>query len=290
MSAANNTNNTNPDYIFKVKTKEAYVIKILGELLSNTIKFAPIRVTERGISLTQSDAKMEQLIDIMLYKENFNHFKCAEPLSFIVNSTYLYKMLKSIKKKDSVSLYITREEPLKLCICVEKQDENNKTTTTIGITQNRPEIFTLPEGYENPVIMSTKEFQNMKNLHPIGRIVRVTSKPGYIKFFSDGGDLFSRDIVIGDENESDSEPYIQHFNTNHLTGLTKCANASQSGNIQIFVQQALPLKIKMRAGNLGDLTILIKSREMIEWESADGEENSSKAIPIEDSTGEENDE
>jgi hypothetical protein len=28
----------------------------------------------------------------------------------------------------------------------------------------------------------------------------------------------------------------------------------------------------MKAGNLGDLTVYIKSREMIEWESGDGEE------------------
>lgn len=271
---------TQIDYIFKVKTNEAYVIKILGELLSNTIKYAPIKVTERGISLTQvtqTENKMEQLIDIMLYKENFNQyqFKSAEPLSFIINSSYLYKMLKAIKKKDKVTLYITRDDPLKLGIAVEKQDENNITTTTIGITQNRPEVFTLPDGYENPVIMTTKEFQNMKNLHPIGKIVRVTAKPGYLKFFCDGGELFSRNIIVGDEDESQEEPSIQHFNTHHLTGLTKCAGASQNGHIQIFVQPTLPLKIMMKAGNLGDLTVYIKSREMIEWESGDSEEQKS---------------
>ena len=265
-----NTNiNMSEEYIFRAKTKEAFVIKLLGELLSNTIKFAPINITDRGISLTQSDAKVEQLIDISLNKENFSSYKCTRPLSFTVNSIHFYKMLKNIKIKDTITMYISESDPNKIGICVEQPDENNKTTTTIRINYNRPAQFNLLEGYDNPIIMSVKEFQKIKALQGISRIVTVMSRPGYIRFFCDGGELWTRDVVHDDNNEEDksgSKPITQTFNTSYLTGLTKCAGAGKSGNVQVFVHSSLPLKIRMRAGNLGDLTVFIKSREMLEWE------------------------
>jgi proliferating cell nuclear antigen PCNA len=264
------------EYIFRAKTKEAFVIKILGELLANTIRFSPIKINEKGITLTQADANTEILVDIMLQKENFSSFKCTKPLSFMVNSGHFHKMLRNIKKKDTITMYITEDDPSKLGICIEKTDENNKTTTTIRISNNRPEQFNLPDGYDNPIIMSVKEFQQIKALHNISRTVTVSSRPGYIRFFCDGGELWTRDVVHNDNTDEDTENkdqlIIQNFHTHYLTGLTKCAGAGQSSNVQVFVNSNLPLKIKMRAGNLGDLTIFIKSKEMIEWEDTDNPE------------------
>ena len=259
------------EFVFKARTKEAFVIKLLGELLSNTIKFAPIKINDKGISLSQSDSKCEQLIDIMLNKENFTSYKCIRSLNFTVNSTHFYKMLKNIKKKDVITVYITESDPNKLGICVEQSDENNKTTTTIRINHTRPEEFTLPEGYDSPIIMSVKEFQKIKALHNISRTVSVSSKPGFIRFFCDGGELWTRDVVHDDNNDEDKvhKLIIQTFNTIYLTGLTKCAGCGHSGNVQVFVHPTLPIKIRMRAGNLGDLTVYIKSREMIDWETED---------------------
>lgn len=267
---------SNQEYIFKVKTKEAFVIKLLGELLCNTTSFAPFRINDQGIILTQTDEKEEQLIDIRLEKENFQYYKCNKNLNFNVNSKNLHILLKAIKKKDCVTLYITEAEPLKLGICVEQADENNKSVNTICINYSRPEEYSLPTGYDNPVIMSSKEFQKMKTLTAISKVLKVTSKPGYIKFFCDGGALYSRELILGDETEVEHvEPYIQHFSTHHITGLTKCAAAGVDGNINIYIHSSLPMKIKMRAGKLGYLTVYIKSHEMIdeEYDEKQKEEN-----------------
>ena len=45
-----------------------------------------------------------------------------------INLNHFHKMLKSIKKKDSITLFINNdnEDELKLGICVEQSDENNK--------------------------------------------------------------------------------------------------------------------------------------------------------------------
>jgi proliferating cell nuclear antigen PCNA len=269
MSISNNKLNTNVNYIFKAKTKEAFVFKVLGELLSNTLKFAPFKINETGIYLRQADHKRQQLLDIYFPKEKFTVFKCSAPINFIVSSNNFYKMLKNIKKKDSVLIYIREDEPDRLGICVEQGDDNNKVSTTIKITYNQLEEINLPDDYKSPIIMNNKEFQKMKNLHNISKSIIVNSLPGYIRFFCDDGDLYSREITIGeiDEDEKQDEPYEQSFLTQHLTQLTKCAG--QSGNVQVFTMDGLPLKIKMNLGNIGELVCYIKSKEMIEEEEID---------------------
>jgi hypothetical protein len=54
----------------------------------------------------------------------------------------------------------------------------------------------------------------------------------------------------------------QTFTTAHITQLTKCAG--QSGNIQIYYHEELPIQIKMLTGTLGSLSVYIKSHELIE--------------------------
>jgi proliferating cell nuclear antigen PCNA len=268
------------NFIFRAKTKDAFVIKVIGELLNNIIKYAPFRITDKGIFLTQVDPRREQLVDLSLLKENFIIYRYQKPISFSVNSGHFYKMLKHIKKKDNITLFITEEEPYKLGICVEQSDENNRITTYIRITYNQPEDIVTPEGYENPIIMTSKEFQKMKNLHNISRTISLTSHGGYIKFFCDGSELYQREIVIGDQDDQENhlveKPYVQNFTTSYITGLTKCAGcAGQSGNVQVFVpisDENLPLKIKMKAGNLGDLVVFIKSREMLELEQDENQQ------------------
>jgi proliferating cell nuclear antigen PCNA len=261
------------DFIFKAKTKEAFVIKILGELVSSILKFASFRINEKGIFLLQPDNLKHQMIEISLLKEYFASYKCSQSISFSVNASHLYKMLKAIKKKDGITLFISNDtdDDLKLGICVEQTDENNKVLTYIPINDTRIEDIEVPTNYENPIIMTSKEFQKLKNLHIISPVMVVTSKPEFIKFFCDGGSIYSRELVIGNENDEDNKhidiTYKQTFWTQYITRLTKCAG--QSGNVQVFVHELNGMKIKMKAGGLGEVTIYIKSKEIIEDEEDD---------------------
>ena len=263
------------NYLFRAKTKEsdAFVIKVLGELISNVVKWAPFTVNEKGISLNQRDERNEQWIDVFLNKENFHVFKCEQPINFLVNSMTFYKMLKTIKKKDTINIFITADDPLRLGITVEQATEKNKVTTYIKISYNRPEDIQLGNellSYSKPLIISSKEFQKMKILHAISKEIKLFSNNGELKFLCDAGEIYSRELIINtdDDDETDSLPnnYEQTYNTQCITQLTKCAG--QSGNtVHLFIQRELPLKIRMRAGNLGEMIIYIKSKEMLELET-----------------------
>ena len=273
MSSASSTSkNEKSQYLFFAKAKEAFVIKILSELLYNAnIKWAPFRIDIDGIHLSQADASHQQLFIFSLKREHLHQYRAVQPLSFLVSCSNLYRMLKSIKKKDSITLFIKADDESKLGICVETSDENNQTNTKINITYNQPMLFTEPSGYPSATIVNNKEFQKMKNLHNMAKDMQVTCPyPGLIKFYCDAQDICEREVVLGQEideeylDEGDHEEFKATFTTPYITGLTKCAN--QSGQVHLFVHKDLPLKIKMRAGSLGDLTVYIKSQQRIALE------------------------
>lgn len=253
--------------IWKAKSREGFIVKILAELLSNSLKFPTFKVSDKGVYLRATDQNREILIDLELPRENFTVFKCPKPLHFIVNSGHFYRLLKTIKKKDAVTMFINEQRPMQLGICVEQNDENSdKVTTYINITYVQPEEIDLPDGYDEPIIVTSKSFQKLKTLHSIGNEMKVTVVGNSaIKCFVNGKNLFSREICLGEDEDDEGESkqsFTQTLTTAHITQLTKCAG--QSGNIQVYHHEELPLQIKMRTGTLGTLTVYIKSRELIE--------------------------
>jgi len=297
---SNNNNVDTANYIFRARTKEAFVIKVLSELLANAnLQFAPFRIDGDGIHLNAADRNNHQLINFSLFRENFYGYKCTRPLNFMVNSSHFHKLLKVIKKKDTITLFIKDDDNCKLGICVETSDENNKTNTNIRITYIQQNSVKIPDSYPNPTICTNKEFQKMKNLHNIASEMTVSSPyPGLIKFYCDGKDVYDREVVLGNEAEEediqlqdDDEknpafPFCETFRTSYITGLTKCAN--QSGNVQLFVRNKMPLKIKMKAGNLGELTVYIKSLERIKLEQKIAAEKKKQEQDQADGASEEN--
>jgi hypothetical protein len=72
--------------------------------------------------------------------------------------------------------------------------------------------------------------------------------------------------IDDDDNKDIPIGFNQNFTTAHITGLAKCAG--QSGNVYVYTHEDLPLKIKMKVGDLGDLIVFIKSLEMQEMEKS----------------------
>ena len=108
---------------FKAKTQDAFVIKILFELLQNNLRTACIELSQEGIKMRMTDYNRHILIDLNLSNENFAIYKCKPEKFYIgVNLSHVHKMLKTIKKKDNITMFIDDEEPNSLCITVEPKE------------------------------------------------------------------------------------------------------------------------------------------------------------------------
>ena len=258
--------------IFKAKSHEAYCLKILAELLTNNIKTGCFEIDETGISLCMMDHHRRILIDLRLYAENFSVYKFKTKKMYLgINMNHFHKMLKSIKKKDSIQLYIDSDYPTDLAIKVIPKENNRITTSYVKIQSIQNLVIDIPSDYDKPVIVSASEYQKMcKDMGNIGNTMMVTSKNFHIEFNCDAGGILKRTVQFGEvedsddeKEETDSEEYKQEFVTEQLCRITKLAGLGT--NIQIFPGK--PLLFRSNVGNLGKISIYIKSKQQVDSEN-----------------------
>lgn len=262
---------------FKCKTGEAYHIKILAELLTNNLKTGCFEVSEDGIILRMFDHHRKTLVDLSLLSENFSMYKFKNEHKFCMglNLNHFHKMLKSVKKKDSLELFIGLEDITELGIKTIPKENTRITTSGIKIQTIQNLDIDVPMGYGKPVIVPSSEFQKMcKDLSSIGSTnITVVAKNFYIEFIADADGILKRKVVFGeptgpDEDDSDDEDneYRATFATDQLTRITKLAGLS--GTMQIFPATShLPLLFRSSVGSLGKISIYVKSTELVEAES-----------------------
>jgi proliferating cell nuclear antigen PCNA len=263
--------------IFKCKTGEAYHVKVLAELLTNNLKNGCFNVTEEGINLRMSDQPRRTLVDLDLYSENFSRYKFklnSKKLCLGLNLNHFHKMLKSIKKKDSLELFISEDNPNELSIKTIPKENTRITTSGIKIQKIQNLESDIPLGYGKPVVIPSPDFQKMcKELSSIGSTnIRIEATDYYIDFIADADDILKRRVRLG-ENDADSDDedmdtlYVATFTTDQFTRISKISGLSP--NIQIYTgKNNLPLMFRTSVGSLGKVSVYIKSKELLEKETS----------------------
>ena len=146
---------------FKAKTSEAFIIKVLAELLTHNLKNGCFEIDDSGISLRQMDNNRRTLVDLQLLAENFSiyKFRSDDKISMGINLNHFHRMLKTIKKKDSMQFLINKDDPNQLSIIAIPKENARITTSCIRIQNTQSIDIDLPEGYGKPVIVNSGEFQ-----------------------------------------------------------------------------------------------------------------------------------
>lgn len=262
--------------IFKCKTGEAYQIKVLAELLTNNLKNGCFDVNDDGITLRMSDQPRKTLVDLDLQAENFSmyKFKPEDKLCLGLNMNHFYKILKSIKKKDSLQIFIYSETPNELGIKTIPKENTRVTTSGIKIQNIQNVESDIPVGYGKPVIVPSPDFQKMcKELSSIGSTnIRVEARDFHVDFIADADDILKRKVRLGESEDSDDDDsddddsstvYNATFTTDQFTRISKISGLSNT--MQIFPgNDDMPLLFRSSVGSLGKISIYIKSKELVE--------------------------
>jgi proliferating cell nuclear antigen PCNA len=268
--------------IWKAKANEAYSLKILIELLQTCIKTGSFIISSNGVKLRMMDYNKTILVDLNLDSDYFSvyKFKPSEPLNIGVNLTHFHKMLKPVKKKDSLQMFIDDTDNTDLGIKIIPKENNRVTTSFIKIQNIQNIDIDLPEGYGKPVIVPSTEFQKMcKGLTHISNVTRVTAKGFLVRFSSDAGGVMKRYTDFGEMADSDSDSdeksddadYNEDFDTEQLTKITKLSGLGAT--MQIYTKKDSPLLLRTTVGSLGKLSVYLKSKSLQEMESHAVEED-----------------
>lgn len=252
---------------FFCKTSEGYIIKTLAELLQNNIKNGCFILSRKGIILRMTDSNKKILIDIDMQADNFTQYKYKpnSTMSIGLNFSHFYKMVKNIKKKDSVVLFIEEEKQTELGIKVIPKEKNRVTTSFVKIQNLQSLDIELPDGYTNSIIVPSNEYTKMiKDLNNIGgNTINISSSNNIIKFSCNSNGVYSRDIMFGESEEDDEKENVsQEFETEQLTRISKVSGLSTQ--IQIYQSPNLPILLKSNIGNLGKIFVYLKDKTLHE--------------------------
>jgi proliferating cell nuclear antigen PCNA len=266
--------------IFKARTEEAYRIKLLSELLANNIKTGCFVINEKGIFYRMMDSQRLILIDVELFGENFQVYKFNLPHNLYVglNLSHFFRMCKSIKKKEKLELFIDDKSPNELGINVIPKENDRSATSYITIQNVQNLDIKIPEGYKKPIIVNSSAFQKMiKDMGMLGSTVNITAKNYKLEFNCNAGGILKKKFCFNDDGSDDEDnnhdisnivdenkvTYSQDFLTEQLNKITKLSGLSN--NIQIFTGK--PLLLKSNIGEIGKISIFIKSKEQIETDN-----------------------
>ena len=243
-------------------------IIFLAELLSNIIKTGCFVIDDKGIYLCMMDHHRRVLINLNLSAENFITYRFNTHKMYIgINLNHFHRMLKSIKKKDSIELFIDDESITDLGIKVIPKENNRVTTSFVKIQSIQNLEIDIPETTTKPITVSSSELQKMlKDFGSIGNTLTVNSRNFKIKFSCNTGGILKRTVEFGENDELDEEmfdskgDFSQEFNTEQLCRISKLSGLSN--NIQIYPGK--PLRFSSNVGNLGKISIYIKSKEQLD--------------------------
>ncbi len=210
--------------LFYAEAAKGYIIKVMLDVLGGAMSRTSFRFTKKGIFNRAADPNKHILFDIVLKRSNFKSYICKRSCTFSLNLNHIQKMVKNVKKKDSVILFIDRKKPDKLGITIRPEGGNPRRAPrkeNIYITIQREEHadeLLLPEVYKEnddlfqvyryPMVIDAPDFQKIKKMASVGKVVSVRmQKSNYISFYCDAGEVYSSELEFGeilDNPESDS--------------------------------------------------------------------------------------
>jgi len=264
------------NYMFYLKTRDGFVFKILSEFFTSCMMRCAFTIDKNGLSLLSTDNKKHRLFSVKMPRVKFRNFTFTKPFTFDVNSSHLHKIMKTIRKKDSLTMYITEDSISELNISVSQGVENIESTSTIRIMHVHPADIDLIDYSDKSYVNCTgKDFQKIKNLSNIGKKTNIILQNKDVFFECDGSDVISKSIKIGEDSESSTvftnEKIKVSAQTTYLSSLSKIA--SISSNVLIYICENSPIKITFDIPTVGDFNIFIKTDKMIESEEETQDEN-----------------
>lgn len=265
------------EYLFRCKTTDAYILKILTELLHNIIKTACFEILPQGMKLRMMDSNRRTLVDLNLEAEKFNMYYLSpsienHTLNIGLNLNHFYKMLRSIKKRDQLYLFIQENNATDLGIQIIPKDMSRITNAFIKIQNIQNLEIELPMQYDHSILVSSNEFSKMcKDMFNMSNSISITTRKYSVGFLCNVGSVYSREVILGETQltnpgpQENDEAFTEEYDTEQLSRILKIAGLHTS--MIIKSKRNMPLNITSKIGILGDISIFIKSKQQLEEEN-----------------------
>jgi len=242
--------------IVEIKTVQSNAIRILCEALKDILTDVNLQISNEGLKIISMDGSKVAVIHLKLEASKFEKFKCANQLNAGLNMSSLYKIIKSVKNSDIITLYINRNETSKLNIQIENKEKKTVILTVLKLLDIDEDILEIPPAnFDSFITMPSNDFQSyIRELAIITNQVRIESNNGVFKLIGEG-DFAETKITVGESNinEIDNKTLTasEVFNIKYLLLFTKSTNLCTT--VEIYIKNEYPLILVYNVANLGKL-------------------------------------
>lgn len=280
MDSPSSKSKKKPNYVFHAKIAKGYVMKVLVDVLSGPLARATFIVTNTGIIIREMDSASTVLFDVSIPRGNLQEYRCRRDINFSVNLKHTQKILKNVKKKDSVTFFIKENsgtEKLGVTILPEgfKKSQRYETNFVVFKEEVMDKIVNVPDMvYHDPVVMESSDFQKIKRLISNSKTLNIKMiQDKFLRFKCDSQDILGHKLCYGnkdDVEEGEDITYAEEFRSLSISYLVKVPGFSSQMQFSAPTNPSFPLKVTVNmtqtACTIGTIVIYMKHVKQIDFE------------------------
>jgi proliferating cell nuclear antigen len=254
-----------------------YVIpfKTLTEVLSNVLTETTWVFTAPdpnkpdkfvGLEIATADTSRTIYIKVKLEAKEFTDYFCKyEKFEMGISLHNLYKLLKSVDKDDTLSMYVEENDKQNLIMEIENQDKKSKTFYKLKLMDldHQPKKSSKVE-FDVRITMPSNEFHKLfREMNNIAEYVEIKCTSKNI-IFTCKGDCAERSTIykseegglnISNENKKNHNIVQGIYEIKNIVLFTKCA--SLCNDLEIYMKNDFALTIIYTIATLGKITIAL---------------------------------
>ena len=241
--------------IVEIKTVQSNAIRILFEALKDILTDVNLQFSSEGIKIISMDGSKQAVINLKLEATKFEKFYCKTSMKAGLNMTSLYKIIKSIKNSDIITLYILESDTTKLQIEIENKEKKTNILTVLKLLDIDEDILDIPNiEFDMVKTMPSNDFQSyIRELSIITSKIKLESFNNQFSL-SGEGDFAETKINVGDSNidqVNNKHSASGTFYIKYLLLFTKSTNLCTT--VEIYLKNKFPLILVYNVANLGKL-------------------------------------
>ncbi len=266
--------NTNKRILY-LKTGYVIPLKTLTEVLSNVLTETTWIFTApdpkdpdkfAGLEIATADTSRTIFIRVQLDAKEFDPYFCKyDKLELGVSLINLYKLLKSVDKDDTMSMYVEENDRQNLIIEIENQEKKSKTFYKLKLMDlDQQPKKTAKIEYDIKITMPSTEFHKLcREMNNIAEYVDIQCTSKNI-IFTCKGDCAERSTIfkseegglnISNENKKNHNIIQGIYELKNIVLFTKCANLCN--DIEIYMKNDFALTIIYTIATLGTIKIAL---------------------------------
>lgn len=263
---------------------DAHVLKHLFATIAVYNRTMTINYNKDGILIDEMDPSMRTIVRAQLFRDRFgaNAFHTSDEIPVTVNLGRLYKHMRSVKKKDTLEIFL--DKSLELVIRTRQPSAQRHHETVMKVQTSQCQQTDHPSNCEQPVVVVASELQKMcKDIDlRSGQGVTITSlESGAVEFTSCELNGFTKTKqTLGNlscsgfphENQINSEgfrPFVQTYDPDQIRGLMKMTPLSTQ--VRIYMKSGNYICFSTDIGTYGVLDIYHRSSDAKSLEESSAE-------------------